>query len=93
LNLYFAAGAGAGAFAGADAGVAPVEKIFNAFWTVNVKPQIAGTSTISHAIATSAGDDFFTVVSAISKTPQTLTCQKPGARNRVPETGCPTSRF
>jgi hypothetical protein len=20
-------------------------------------------------------------------------CQKPGARNRVPETGCPTSRF
>jgi hypothetical protein len=59
---YFAA---AGALAVA-AGAALVWKIFNAFCTVYVKPQPAGTSTINQATAINAAELFFTTCSAIS---------------------------
>jgi hypothetical protein len=62
VNFFYFAAAGVVASA---AGAGLVWKIFNAFCTVNVRPQPAGTNTISHATAINTGELFFTVSSAI----------------------------
>ena len=50
---------------GAGAVGAGVVNSFVAFWTVNVKPQAVGATTINHATAIKAGDDFLPVIAAI----------------------------